>query len=148
MNNTKDLSKAPPRSPGARLGGFAILGRTIDKCHAELWGNSGEYHFNCPLDKEFFAFVGIDGVAFKKYVEQGHTDDEVAHWVKTAGTLHTDDEIEVWSRERERENYSNKPDTKAWLEHENLRLGLPKDGTLFDYLDADDKASFAGASGA
>src|SRR4029077_20935443 len=46
----KDLTKEPPRSPKTRVGGYVILGRTIDKCRALLWGNIGEYHFDCPLD--------------------------------------------------------------------------------------------------
>jgi hypothetical protein len=34
----KDLMKEPPRSPKTRVGGYAILGRTIDKCGALLGG--------------------------------------------------------------------------------------------------------------
>ena len=46
----KDLTKEAPRSPRVRIGGYAILARTYDKCRALLWGNIGEYHFDCPLD--------------------------------------------------------------------------------------------------
>jgi Domain of unknown function (DUF5069) len=38
----KDLSKEAPRSPRIRVGGYAILGRTIDKCRALVAGNIGE----------------------------------------------------------------------------------------------------------
>lgn len=144
MNNKigKDLTKEPPRSPKAIIGGFAILGRTIDKCRAKLWGNVGEYHFDCPLDNQLFSFKGFNGKDFQKYVAAGHTDEEIALWVKNHGTPKTDGEINQWSAEQIANHYSQDPDKKAWLEGENARLSLPKNGTLFDYLDADDVKSF------
>lgn len=33
----KDLTKEAPRSANDRIGGFAIIARTIDKCRAMLW---------------------------------------------------------------------------------------------------------------
>ena len=45
------------------------MGRTIDKCRALLWGNIGEYHFDCPLDNMVFGFKGIKGDDFKTFVE-------------------------------------------------------------------------------
>ena len=54
----KDLTKEPPRSPRIRVGGYAILGRTLDKCRALIAGNIGEYHFDCPLDNMLFGFKG------------------------------------------------------------------------------------------
>ncbi len=83
MNNQtgKDLTKEPPRSPKIIIGGFAMLARTIDKCRAELWGNVDEYHFNCPLDQSLFVFKGIDHEEFKKYVAEGHTDEEIGQWM-------------------------------------------------------------------
>jgi hypothetical protein len=73
----KDLTKEPPRSPKVRVGGYAILGRTIDKCRALLWGNLGEYHFDCPLDNMLFGFKGIKGHDFKAFVETGASDDDI-----------------------------------------------------------------------
>ena len=64
----KDFTKEPPRSPKTRVSGYAILGRTIDKCRALLWGNIGEYHFDCPLDNMLFGFKGIKGDDFKAFV--------------------------------------------------------------------------------
>jgi hypothetical protein len=137
----KDLKKVAPRSPHVKVGDFLILGRTIDKCRALLWGNIGEYHFDCPLDNQLFGFKGIKGDDFKKFVETGATDEEIANWVNTNGLPKTKEEIETWNKEVESNNYSKLPEKKAWLEGENTRLGLDKDGTLFDYLDADDKDS-------
>ena len=144
----KDLTKEAPRSPHARPGGFAILARTIDKCQALLWGNIGEYHFDCPLDNTLFKWKGIKGDDFKKFVETGASDEEIADWVRKNGVSKTDAEIAAWSDEVDKDNYDSKPpEKKQWLVGENVRLGLAKDSTLFDYLDADDKASFAGAAG-
>jgi hypothetical protein len=72
----------------------------------------------------------------------GHSDDEIVAWVKTHGQPKTDAEIAEWTKRAKADNYADKPDKKGWLEGENVRLGLPKDTTLFDYLDADDTASF------
>ena len=144
----KDLTKEAPRSPSERLGGFVILARAIDKCRATLWGNVGEYNFNCPLDNYLFSFKGIKGDDLKKFVETAATDIEVVEWVKKNGTPKTEAEISVWSDTVSKDNYNTNPDpeNKPWLEGENKRLGLPKDGTLFDMLDADDAACFKGGA--
>jgi hypothetical protein len=145
MNNYKtglDLTKEPPRSPRLLVGGFAILGRTIDKCRALLFGTVGEYHFDCPLDNQLFSFMSIKGADFKTFVAEGHSDDEIADWVKKNGQKKTDTDIAEWNEKVSNNNYSDQPDKKPWLEGENRRVGLPNEAALFDYLDTDDKASF------
>src|SRR3954452_18121882 len=80
MNATKtgkDLTKEPPRGPKTKLGGYVILGRTIDKCRALLWGNIGEYHFDCPLDNMLFGWKGIKGDDVKAVVEPGASDEQM-----------------------------------------------------------------------
>jgi hypothetical protein len=42
-----------------------------------LWGNIGEYHFDCPLDNMLFGFKGIKGDDFKAAVEKGASDEEM-----------------------------------------------------------------------
>ena len=138
----KDLTKEAPRSPHMKLGGFLILARTIDKCRASIWGNIGEYHFDCPLDNQLFIFKNIKGVDFKKFVTEGHSDQEIADWVKKNGTAKTDAEIKNWNEMVEKNNYSDNADKKAWLSGEAVKLGMDKDTTLFDWLDADDIATF------
>ena len=145
MSPTKDLSKEAPRSPHLRLGGLVILARAIDKCRAEIAGVSGGYEFDCPLDNMLFGWKGIKGADFKKFLATGATDEEVIEWVKKNGLLKTEVEIIAWSKTAEAENYSGDPEGKKWLEGQNKRLGLPVDGTVFDYLDADDTASFTKA---
>jgi hypothetical protein len=139
----KDLTKEAPRSPHQRIGDFVILARTIDKCRALLFGNVGEYHFDCPLDNTLFGFKGIKGDDFKKFVSEGHSDEEILKWVMDHGSKKSSAEIRKWSTEAENDNYDSKPaEKKAWLSGAATKLGLDKDATLFDYLDADDKASF------
>ena len=139
----KDLTKVAPRSPYEQIGGFAIIARTIDKCRATIAGTNGEYHFDCPLDNVLFGFKNIKGSDFRAYVEEGHTDDEIAQWMKDHGTPQTDEEIQAWSDGfRTDFSYSTDPKRKDWFAGECAKLGLdPMKTTLFDYLEADDKVS-------
>src|SRR5256712_12573128 len=81
----KDLTKEAPRSPRIRVGGYAILGRTIDKCRALVAGNIGEYHFDCPLDNMLFGFKGVKGDDFKAQIENGASDQEMVEWLNQNG---------------------------------------------------------------
>src|SRR5204862_6154645 len=97
----KDLTKEPPRSPRIRVGGYAILGRTIDKCRALVAGNIGEYHFDCPLDNMLFGFKGVKGEDFKAQIEQGASDQEIVEWLNQTGEEKTPAEISRWSEKVE-----------------------------------------------
>jgi hypothetical protein len=81
----KDLTKEAPQSPRIRVSGYAILGRTIDKCRALVAGNIGEYHFDCPLDRTLFGFKGVKGEDFKAQIEQGASDEEMVEWLNQSG---------------------------------------------------------------
>ncbi|MFA6297396.1 MAG: DUF5069 domain-containing protein [Candidatus Paceibacterota bacterium] len=143
--NAKDLTKVAPRSPYEQIGGFAIIARTIDKCRATIAETNGDYHFNCPLDNLLFSFKGIKGDDFKAYVAEGHSDEEIAEWVKNNGTPKTEEEISAWSNSFKTDfSYSTNPEKKDWFFGECKRLGLdPMKTTLFDYLEVDDKVSYA-----
>ena len=58
-----NLTKEYPRSPYEKVGGYAMLGRTIDKACAKLESASGEYMYDCPLDQLLFEFLAIDAQA-------------------------------------------------------------------------------------
>ncbi|MFP4281260.1 MAG: DUF5069 domain-containing protein [Opitutales bacterium] len=77
-----DLTKDFPRSPRQTLAGYVIAARTLDKCRAELAGSAGEYHFDCPLDNIFFAFVDVRADDFKAFVATGADDEAVAKWIE------------------------------------------------------------------
>jgi hypothetical protein len=143
-HSIKDLSKEPPRSPRLRIGGYAILARTTDKCRALLHTSIGEYHFDCPVDNYLFGFKGVTGDAFKAQVAAGATDEELAAWLTANGTPKTPEEITAWSDSVEAANPAKNPEKREWFQGELAELGLdPENTTLFDWLEADDKASFA-----
>ena len=150
MNNSNkgmDLTKQAPRSPKTRLGDFVILARTLDKCRALLWGNIGEYHFDCPLDNMLFGPAGVKGDDFKAQVEKGATDEEMVEWMKTNGSLKTPEEIKAFSEGMMAANPYENPEKRDWFVEQVSVYNLdPKTTTLFDWLDVDDKASYATAN--
>jgi uncharacterized protein DUF5069 len=77
-----DLTRTAPRSPRVALGNFpAVAARLLDKCRAELVGRSGAYHYNCPMDRKFFAACGLDAEALREFIATGANDAEVAGWM-------------------------------------------------------------------
>lgn len=140
----KDLTKEAPRSPRLRVGGYAILGRTIDKCRALVAGNIGEYHFDCPLDNTLFGFKGIKGDDFKAQIEKGASDQQMAEWLDANGEKKTPDEIKRWGDEVTANRPYDDPEKRDWFIEQVKPLGLdPAKTTLFDWLEADDKACHA-----
>ncbi len=140
----KDLTKEAPRSPRVRVGGYVIFGRTIDKCRALIAGDIGEYHFDCPLDNTLFGFKGVTGADFQAQVENGASDQQMAEWLDASGQPKTADEIKRWSDETEAANPYNDPERRDWFVQQTKPLQLdPATTTLFDWLEADDKASYA-----
>jgi hypothetical protein len=140
----KDLTKEAPRSPRIRVGGYAILGRTIDKCRALVAGNIGEYHFDCPLDNTLFGFKGVKGADFKAQIENGASDQQMAEWLDANGEKRTPEEIKRWGDEVEAASLYNDPEKREFFSEECQKLGLdPAKTTTFEWLEADDKASHA-----
>src|SRR5689334_12464306 len=138
----KDLTKEAPRSPRIRVGGYAILGRTIDKCRALVAGNIGEYHFDCPLDNMLFGFKGVKGADFKAQIQNGASDQQMAEWLDHNGEPKSAEEIKRWSDEVEANNPSNDPERRDWFAEQLKPHGLdPAKTTLFDWLEVDDRAS-------
>lgn len=94
-----DLTHSFPRSPRECLGGYVIAARTLDKCRAVLAGTNGEYHFDCPLDRMFFDFAGLDAGAFKQFVASGATDGEVAAWILDKTKVKETQDVIVWNNQ-------------------------------------------------
>jgi hypothetical protein len=148
MNTTiedRDLTQQPPHSPGERIGGFVILARAVDKCRASLNHKLGEYHFDCPLDNKLFGFKGIKGDQFKKVVASAKTYEDVSTWLAANGTKKSPEEIKKWSDEVEhfklKAQFANS-DQKS-VRESCQKLGLDfESATLFEWLEADDEASF------
>ena len=140
----KDLRKEAPRSPRIRVGGFGILGRTIDKCRALVAGDIGEYHFDCPLDNMLFGFKGVKGADFKAQIEQGASDQEMIEWLNQSGEKKTPAEIKRWSEKVEASSLYDDLEKHDYFVRETRKLGLdPEKTTTFDWLEIDDRASLA-----
>jgi len=143
LPSTPDLTKKAPRSPRVRIGGYVILARTTDKCRASLQGNLGDYHFDCPLDNILFGFKGVTGDQFKEQVASGATDEQLASWLTAHGESKSAAEIKEWGDGVEKYSMVNDPEKKDYFIEQCEKIGLdPHKTTLFDWLEADDKASF------
>lgn len=139
----KDLTKEAPRSPNTVVGGYKILGRTLDKCRALLAGDIGDYHFDCPLDNMLFGWKRIVGADFKAEAAKGATDDEMVQWLDSHGRPKTEAEKGQWNAEVSKATLYNDAEKRDFFIEETRKLGLnPETTTLFDWLDADDKASY------
>src|SRR4030095_13789504 len=143
----KDLTKEAPRSPRIRVGGYAILGRTLDKCRALVAGNIGEYHFDCPLDNMLFGFKGVKGDDFRAQIEQGASDQEIVEWLNQSGEEKTAAEIERWSREAEASRLYHHPEKREFFSGavQKLQLGHTETTTV-EWRNVDDKVAHAQAA--
>jgi hypothetical protein len=144
----RDLTEQAPHGPRERFGGFAIIGRTVDKCRASIAGKLGEYHYDCPLDNQLFVFKGINGAQFKAAVASAKTYEEAATWLESNGTRKTSAEIKAWSDKMETLKLKDVPTMKEPEHRKEVtescrKLGLDfETATLFEWLEADDQASY------
>jgi Domain of unknown function (DUF5069) len=94
-----DLTQTAPRSPYAALTHSfpAVAARLVDKCRAELVGRAGSYHYNCPMDRRFFAATGLEASPLRDFISTGADDNEVANWMRTHATV-APGKIAAWSR--------------------------------------------------
>jgi hypothetical protein len=140
----QDLGKEAPRSPRIRVGGYAILGRTIDKCRALVAGNIGEYHFDCPLDNMLFGFKGVRGDDFRAQIEHGASDQEIIEWLNQSGEKKTPAEIKRWSEKVEASSLYDDLEKHDFFVEKTKKLGLdPEKTTTFEWLEVDDRVSLA-----
>jgi hypothetical protein len=144
--NAPDLTKQPPRSPRARLGGYAILPRMLDKGRATIAGRQGEYKYACALDQRFLEFAGIDAMALKKELAKDKSDGEILAWItarsKTKPAPH---EIASWSALQENRAPTD-PESRAFFNDIHAKIAPKRDdiATWADLLDLDDYVSFGG----
>jgi len=139
----RDLTKQAPHSPRDRVTGFVIVMRAVDKCRATINGTEGEYHYACPLDNQLFTFKGISADQFKEVVHNSENYEDIGDWLMANGVHKTPLEIKKWSDQMESYSLINDPEKRAYFIDNCTKLGLdPKKASLFDWLDADDRASF------
>ena len=94
-----DLNSDAPRSPYAPLGEDfpAVAARLVDKCRAELMGQSGSYHYNCPMDRRFFEASGLEAAPLREFIATGADDAEIAAWM-SAHARESREKSARWSR--------------------------------------------------
>ena len=146
IKNAPDLTQLPPRSPRARLGGYVILPRMLDKGRALLVGKNGEYFFACPLDQRFMEFAGIDAEALKKQLAAGKSDGEILAWVrKNAKNKPTEPEILAWSAFQDHRAPAD-TESREFFQGAHAKIAPKRDdiATWFDLLDLDDYVTFGG----
>ena len=141
---TRDLNVVAPHSPRVRVCGFVILSRAIDKCRASRAGTLGQYRYDSPLDNLLFSFKGINADQFRNIVHASATYEQVGAWLQSKGRRQTQDQIVAWSDEVEKAGLMTDPWRRAEFIENCTRLGLnPETTTTFDWLEADDRASFS-----
>ena len=141
----RDLTQQAPASPRERIGGFVIAKRAVDKCRASRNGKAGEYNYDCPLDNVLFGFKQITGDQFKAAVLAAKTYEEVGNWLQTHGAAKTPEEIKSWSDQVEADSLFHYPEKRAYFVENCAQHGLnPETTSTFDWLEADDRASFPG----
>ena len=77
-----DLRTGYPRSVRNKVLGVYQLGRAVDKGVATANGTEGEYHYNCPMDKDVFGFLGIDADALMNTIKKANSDNEISAYLK------------------------------------------------------------------
>ncbi len=77
-------------------------------------------------------------------LEAGATDEQIAAHLDSHGTPKTAEEVKAWSDGMDKATMHGDPEKGAWYDGEVRKLGLdPATTSLFDWLEADDKASHA-----
>lgn len=143
MIKAKDLTKEPPRSPRERVGPYILLPRMADKGRAELNGTQGEYHFNCPLDQMLFSFKKVDAEEVREQLKMGLQDEQLAEWFDEHGEDKRAQDYKAWRDDLTAYRPYEDEEKRDWFVGECKPHGLdPRTTTLFEYLEADDKASF------
>lgn len=141
-----DLTLRPPRSPKARLGGYALLPRMLDKCRAELNGTAGTFHFACPNDHRILGFLGIDPSALKSEVAKGGGDGEILKWIQAhQANRHTPEAIEAWSDGMDKRRPVEGEDRERFDSY-LAECGPGRTDIIYwsDLLDLDDFVSYGG----
>ena len=141
-----DLTKAPPRSPRVRLGGYVILPRMLDKGRATIAGKNGLFQFSCPLDRRFFDFSGVSPNALMNQLATGKSDELVLAWIrKSAPRPKTAAEVAMWS-ELESQRAPADLESRKLFSSLQEKVAPNRDDimTWFDLLDIDDYVSFGG----
>lgn len=127
-----------------RLGGYSHLPRLLDKARATLAGKNAGYHYNCPMDRNFFDFTGISHEAMLAEIKTGKSDTEMLAWVR-AHTKRLPAEIYAWSAWLDQYGPGGAGGHEWIAETVKAAAGDRDDIRSFsDLLDLDDYVSYGG----
>jgi hypothetical protein len=117
-----DLNRSAPRSPYIALGDEfpAVAARMVDKCRAELLGQSGSYRYDCPMDRRFFAAAGLEAGPLREFIATGADDAEVATWI-SAHARAPREKIISWCRQFRANPLWRLLDFEDWLHQRRHR---------------------------
>lgn len=127
-----------PRSPRETLAGYVLAARAVDKCRAAILGWQGEYHSNCPLDKQWLSFAEIDYKQLREFVATGATDEDIEIWIEENAKEHTQIEIIMWNNKLRDTRLSDLPaETQEYLE-DYIQKYIPRNRVIYHWFDVYD----------
>lgn len=94
-----DLTKSYPASVREEMHGIVQLKRTIDKGYAAAAGNIGEYHYDCPMDKHLFEFLGMEAEPLLDVIQSAKSESEVSEYVAPFVHAKSDEEIAAFNKD-------------------------------------------------
>ena len=120
----------------------------LDKGRAEIADQSGEYHYNCPLDQRFVNFVGIDPTALARRTRrrQGRRRDSCLDQRDRAAQTAHPWEIEQWSDYMQRRGPDSDAESREYFAEMLDKISQTREDikTWADLLDLDDYVTFGG----
>ena len=134
----KDLTREYPRSPRELLAGYVLAARVLDKCRAAISGTLGEYHFDCPLDRYFFQFAGIDAEPFRSFVATGADDGAVATWIEEHATPRPRIEVIKWNNQMREKRLGDMPENVQEFMEGYIQEFLPAGRVVYRWFDVYD----------
>lgn len=145
-----DLTTSYPASVKEKLFGIVQLKRTIDKGIAAAHGNVGEYHYDCPMDKAVFAFLGLEAEPLLDVIKNARSQADIEAYVKPFVEKKSQAELDAWNAQWLKSGPApGSPGEAYFLE---LRGQLAPDRTDItswpDLLDLDEKREVPRAVGA
>ena len=124
-----------PRSPRAKLGGYVLAARAVDKCRADILGQIGEYHTDCPIDKIWLEFAEIDYPSFRSVVETGATDEEIGVWIEQNAKKRPRSEIVVWNNQQRDARMSDLPPELQEFMEDYIEQNVPRHRIVYRFFD-------------
>lgn len=134
----KDLTKEYPRSPRELLTGYVLAAHVLDKCRAAISGTLGEYHFDCPLDRYFFQFAGIDAESFRSFLATGADDDTVAGWIEGHAAPRPRIEVIKWNNQMREKRLGDMADRVQEFLEGYIQKFLPAGRVVYRWFDVYD----------